>query len=168
MKYAGPVAGKLGISLEQAAAMAGVLANMGIRGSDAGTAMACQPGSSGITAKGGSRGAERAWRVCLGCRGQNAPMEDVLADLYKATRKYGEVDRVSFFKDIAGEEAFTSFMALVDAAGDGSLPKLRKELEGARGEAERTAKVMANNLDGDSEITQQCMGRVAHPHCRSD
>ncbi|HCX7581889.1 TPA: phage tail tape measure protein, partial [Escherichia coli] len=39
MKYAGPVAGKLGISLEQAAAMAGVLANMGIRGSDAGTAM---------------------------------------------------------------------------------------------------------------------------------
>ncbi len=32
MKYAGPVAGKLGISLEQAAAMAGVLANMGIRG----------------------------------------------------------------------------------------------------------------------------------------
>ncbi|OJN35067.1 phage tail tape measure protein, partial [Escherichia coli] len=33
--------------------------------------------------------------------------------------------------------------------GDGSLPKLRKELEGARGEAERTAKVMANNLDGD-------------------
>ncbi|STK48102.1 tail fiber component of prophage CP-933T [Escherichia coli] len=76
-------------------------------------------------------------------------MEDLLADLYKATRKYGEVDRVSFFKDIAGEEAFTSFMALVDAAGDGSLPKLRKELEGARGEAERTAKVMANNLDGD-------------------
>ncbi|EKI0812840.1 TPA: phage tail tape measure protein, partial [Escherichia coli] len=73
----------------------------------------------------------------------------VLADLYKATRKYGEVDRVSFFKDIAGEEAFTSFMALVDAVGDGSLPKLRKELEGARGEAERTAKVMANNLDGD-------------------
>ncbi|EKZ2301563.1 phage tail tape measure protein [Escherichia coli] len=117
MKYAGPVAGKLGISLEQAAAMAGVLANMGIRGSDAG--------------------------------GKMRPMEDVLADLYKATRKYGEVDRVSFFKDIAGEEAFTSFMALVDAAGDGSLPKLRKELEGARGEAERTAKVMANNLDGD-------------------
>ncbi len=81
--------------------------------------------------------------------GKMRPMEDLLTDLYKATRKYGEVDRVSFFKDIAGEEAFTSFMALVDAAGDGSLPKLRKELEGARGEAERTAKVMANNLDGD-------------------
>ncbi|STE55300.1 tail protein (modular protein) [Escherichia coli] len=30
--------------------------------------------------------------------GKMRPMEDVLADLYKATRKYGEVDRVSFFK----------------------------------------------------------------------
>ena len=60
MKYAGPVAGKLGISLEQAAAMAGVLANMGIRGSDAGRQCASL-GSSGITAKGSSRGAERAW-----------------------------------------------------------------------------------------------------------
>ncbi|HHP7258323.1 TPA: phage tail tape measure protein [Shigella sonnei] len=82
-------------------------------------------------------------------KGKMRPMENVLADLYKATRKYGEVDRVSFFKDIAGEEAFTSFMGLVDAAGDGFLAKLRKELEGARGEAERTAKVMANNLDGN-------------------
>ena len=44
----------------------------------------------------------------------------------KPPAKYGEVDRVSFFKDIAGEEAFTSFMATVDAAGDGSLPKLEK------------------------------------------
>ncbi|WP_284068925.1 phage tail tape measure protein [Escherichia coli] len=51
MKYAGPVAGKLGISLEQAAAMAGVLANMGIRGVMP-DGNACQPGSSGITAKG--------------------------------------------------------------------------------------------------------------------
>jgi TP901 family phage tail tape measure protein len=39
MKYAGPVASKLGISLEEAAGMAGILANNGLRGSDAGTAM---------------------------------------------------------------------------------------------------------------------------------
>lgn len=37
MKYAGPVAANLGISLEQASAMAGMLANNGLRGSDAGT-----------------------------------------------------------------------------------------------------------------------------------
>ncbi|EEW3778538.1 phage tail tape measure protein [Escherichia coli] len=149
MKYAGPVAGKLGISLEQAAAMAGVLANMGIRGSDAGTAMRASLARLASPPKAAAEALKELGVAVSDANGKMRPMEDVLADLYKATRKYGEVDRVSFFKDIAGEEAFTSFMALVDAAGDGSLPKLRKELEGARGEAERTAKVMDNNLDGD-------------------
>ncbi|WP_096941772.1 phage tail tape measure protein [Escherichia coli] len=149
MKYAGPAAGKLGISLEQAAAMAGVLANMGIRGSDAGTAMRASLARLASPPKAAAEALKELGVAVSDANGKMRPMEDVLADLYKATRKYGEVDRVSFFKDIAGEEAFTSFMALVDAAGDGSLPKLRKELEGARGEAERTAKVMANNLDGD-------------------
>ncbi|HHK8845322.1 TPA: phage tail tape measure protein [Escherichia coli] len=149
MKYAGPVAGKLGISLEQAAAMAGVLANMGIRGSDAGTAMRASLARLASPPKAAAEALKELGVSVSDAGGKMRPMEDLLTDLYKATRKYGEVDRVSFFKDIAGEEAFTSFMALVDAAGDGSLPKLRKELEGARGEAERTAKVMANNLDGD-------------------
>lgn len=149
MKYAGPVAGKLGISLEQAAAMAGVLANMGIRGSDAGTALRKSLANLSSPPKAAAEALKELGVAVSDANGKMRPMEDVLADLYKATRKYGEVDRVSFFKDIAGEEAFTSFMALVDAAGNGSLPKLRKELEGARGEAERTAKVMADNLDGD-------------------
>ncbi|EHD3449987.1 phage tail tape measure protein, partial [Escherichia coli O152] len=149
MKYAGPVAGKLGISLEQAAAMAGVLANMGIRGSDAGTALRKSLANLSSPPKAAAEALKELGVSVSDAGGKMRPMEDLLADLYKATRKYGEVDRVSFFKDIAGGEAFTSFMALVDAAGNGSLPKLRKELEGARGEAERTAKVMADNLDGD-------------------
>ncbi len=77
------------------------------------------------------------------------PMEDVLLDLYKATQKYGQVDQVSFFKDIAGEEAFVGLQTLVAAAGSGELQKLTRELQGARGEADRVAKVMADNLDGD-------------------
>ncbi|EFR4337506.1 phage tail tape measure protein, partial [Escherichia coli] len=74
---------------------------------------------------------------------------DVLLDLYKATQKYGQVDQVSFFKDIAGEEAFVGLQTLVAAAGSGELQKLTRELQGARGEADRVAKVMADNLDGD-------------------
>ena len=77
------------------------------------------------------------------------PMEDVLLDLYKATQKYGQVDQISFFKDIAGEEAFVGLQTLVAAAGSGELQKLTRELQGARGEADRVAQVMADNLDGD-------------------
>ncbi|HID3925105.1 TPA: phage tail tape measure protein, partial [Escherichia coli] len=82
-------------------------------------------------------------------RGKMRPMEDVLLDLYKATQKYGQVDQVSFFKDIAGEEAFVGLQTLVAAAGSGELQKLTRELQGARGESDRVAKVMADNLDGD-------------------
>lgn len=87
MKYTGPVAAKLGISLEEAAAMAGMLANNGLRGSDAGTAM-----------------------------------------------------RASLSRLASPPKA---------AAGSGELQKLTRELQGARGEADRVAKVMADNLDGD-------------------
>ncbi len=78
----------------------------------------------------------RRWRMCC-------------LNLYKATQKYGQVDQVSFFKDIAGEEAFVGLQTLVAAAGSGELQKLTRECRGQGREADRVAKVMADNLDGD-------------------
>lgn len=149
MKYTGPVAAKLGISLEEAAAMAGMLANNGLRGSDAGTAMRTSLSRLASPPKAAADALKELGVSVADARGKMRPMEDVLLDLYKATQKYGQVDQVSFFKDIAGEEAFVGLQTLVAAAGSGELQKLTRELQGARGEADRVAKVMADNLDGD-------------------
>ncbi|HFT9086485.1 TPA: phage tail tape measure protein, partial [Escherichia coli] len=149
MKYTGPVAAKLGISLEEAAAMAGMLANNGLRGSDAGTAMRASLSHLASPPKAAADALKELGVSVADARGKMRPMEDVLLDLYKATQKYGQVDQVSFFKDIAGEEAFVGLQTLVAAAGSGELQKLTRELQGARGEADRVAKVMADNLDGD-------------------
>ena len=149
MKYTGPVAAKLGISLEEAAAMAGMLANNGLRGSDAGTAMRASLSRLASPPKAAADALKELGVSVADARGKTRPMEDVLLDLYKATQKYGQVDQVSFFKDIAGEEAFVGLQTLVAAAGSGELQKLTRELQGARGEADRVAKVMADNLDGD-------------------
>ncbi|EHS3128287.1 phage tail tape measure protein, partial [Escherichia coli] len=149
MKYTGPVAAKLGISLEEAAAMAGMLANNGLRGSDAGTAMRASLSRLASPPKAAADALKELGVSVADARGKMRPMEDVLVDLYKATQKYGQVDQVSFFKDIAGEEAFVGLQTLVAAAGSGELQKLTRELQGARGEADRVAKVMADNLDGD-------------------
>ncbi|HBP9002377.1 TPA: phage tail tape measure protein [Escherichia coli] len=149
MKYTGPVAAKLGISLEEAAAMAGMLANNGLRGSDAGTAMRASLSRLASPPKAAADALKELGGSVADARGKMRPMEDVLLDLYKATQKYGQVDQVSFFKDIAGEEAFVGLQTLVAAAGSGELQKLTRELQGARGEADRVAKVMADNLDGD-------------------
>ncbi|SQA95407.1 phage tail tape measure protein, TP901 family, core region [Yokenella regensburgei] len=77
------------------------------------------------------------------------PAEVVLSDIYKSIKKYGDTDQLSFFKDIAGEEAAKSFQALVRSAGSGELQKLLADLRGSQGEAQKAAKVMADNLSGD-------------------
>ncbi|EIC8753108.1 phage tail tape measure protein [Salmonella enterica] len=149
MKYAGTGMAGLGVSVEQTTAMIGVMANVGLRGSIAGTGL--QTTFSRLAAptdKAASALKELGVNVA-DSTGKMRPAEVVLADIYKAVRKYGDVDQLSFFKDIAGEEAAKSFQALVQSAGSGELQKLLAELKKAQGEAATVAKKMANNLDGD-------------------
>ncbi|PVZ29182.1 TP901 family phage tail tape measure protein [Klebsiella sp. GL120222-02] len=149
MKYAGPVASKLGISLEEAAGMAGILANNGLRGSDAGTAMRASLARLASPTAGAAKALKQLGISVSDAGGKMRPIETILSDLYKATKKYGQVDQVSFFKDIAGEEAFVGLQTLVAGAGSGELQKLVRELKVAGGEASAVAKKIADNLSGD-------------------
>lgn len=82
-------------------------------------------------------------------RGKLRPVEQILGDLYKATKKYGDTDQISFFKDIAGEEAMVGLQTLVKSVGSGDLQRLIAELKKAQGESASTAKKMSDNLGGD-------------------
>lgn len=149
MKYAGTGMAGLGVSVEQTTAMIGVMANVGLRGSIAGTGL--QTTFSRLaapTGKAASALKELGVNVA-DATGKMRPAEVVLADIYKSVSKYGDVDQLSFFKDIAGEEAAKSFQALVQSAGSGELQKLLGELKKAQGESATVAKKMADNLDGD-------------------
>ncbi|EEE7824314.1 phage tail tape measure protein [Salmonella enterica] len=149
MKYAGTGMAGLSVSVEQTTAMIGVMANVGLRGSIAGTGL--QTTFSRLAAPTGkARDALKELGVTVAdATGKMRPAEAVLADIYKSVKKYGQTDQLSFFKDIAGEEAAKSFQALVQSAGSGELQKLLAELKGAKGEATDVAKKMADNLDGD-------------------
>ncbi|WP_177941475.1 phage tail tape measure protein [Klebsiella grimontii] len=149
MKYAGPVASKLGISLEEAAGMAGILANNGLRGSDAGTAMRSSLARLASPTAGAAKALKQLGVSVSDASGKMRPVETILLDLYNATKKYGQVDQVGFFKDIAGEEAFVGLQTLVAGAGSGELQKLIDALKAASGEASAVAKKMADNLGGD-------------------
>lgn len=148
MKYTGPVAAKLGISLEEAAAMAGMLANNGLRGSDAGTAMRASLSRLASPPKAAADALKELGVSVADARGKMRPMEDVLLDLYKATQKYGQVDGLL----LQGHRRRRGVRWFTDACCGGwfrRAAKLTRELQGARGEADRVAKVMADNLDGD-------------------
>lgn len=149
MTYAGVGAEKLGVSVEEAAALVGVLAVQGVRGSMAGTGLRASL-SRLASPVGKAKDALKELGVSVAdSTGKMRPIEGVLTDLYKTTKKYGNTDQLSFFKDIAGEEAANSLQTLVQAAGSGQLQKLLSELKKSQGEALKAAKVMADNLGGD-------------------
>lgn len=139
----------LGVDVERTTAMIGVMANVGLRGSIAGTGL--QTTFSRLAAPTGkAQAALKELGVSVAdATGKMRPAEVVLSDIYKSIKKYGDTDQLSFFKDIAGEEAAKSFQALVRSAGSGELQKLLADLRGSKGEAQKAAKVMADNLSGD-------------------
>ncbi|HBH4550648.1 TPA: phage tail tape measure protein, partial [Escherichia coli] len=149
MKYTGPVAASLGLSLEQTAAMTGLLGSMGIRGSDAGTALRSSLSRLVNPPKAAAKALKQLGVETQDAYGNMRPMEDILYELYQATRKYGNAAKVSFFSDIAGQEAYVSLMSLVEQAGEKNLPRLTREIQAANGELEENARIMADNLDGD-------------------
>lgn len=149
MKYAGTGMAGLGVSVEQTTAMIGVMANVGLRGSIAGTGLQTTFSRLAAPTDKAANALKELGVSVADSTGKMKPAEVVLADIYKAVRKYGDVDQLSFFKDIAGEEAAKSFQALVQSAGSGELQKLIGELKKAQGESATVAKKMADNLDGD-------------------
>ena len=151
MKVVGPVAAGLGINLEEAAAMTGTLARVGIRGSEAGTAMRRALSRLASPTTAANKALKELGVETADASGKMRRPFDILLDLQKKASRFGDVDQISFFKDIAGEEGFTGLQSLVNGAGDGYLQSLYEQIAQAHKnqEANTVAKVKTNNLGGD-------------------
>ncbi|MGR7180224.1 phage tail tape measure protein [Klebsiella aerogenes] len=149
MKYAGTGMAGLGVDVERTTAMIGVMANVGLRGSIAGTGLQTTFSRLAAPTTKAQAALKQLGVTVADATGKMRPAEAILSDIYKSVSKYGDTDQLSFFKDIAGEEAAKSFQALVRSAGSGELQKLLADLRGSQGEAQKAAKVMADNLSGD-------------------
>lgn len=151
MKVVGPVAAGLGISLEEAAAMTGTLARVGIRGSEAGTAMRRSLSRLASPTTAAKRALKELGVETADANGKMRRPFDILLDLQKRVSRFGDVDQVSFFKDIAGEEGFTGLQSLVKGAGDGYLQSLYEQIAEAHKnqEALAVANKKKDNFGGD-------------------
>ncbi|MCW9589618.1 phage tail tape measure protein [Klebsiella oxytoca] len=151
MKVVGPVAAGLGINLEEAAAMTGTLARVGIRGSEAGTAMRRSLSRLASPTTAAKKALKELGVETADASGKMRRPFDILLDLQKKASRFGDVDQISFFKDIAGEEGFTGLQSLVSGAGDGYLQSLYEQIAQAHKnqEANTVAKVKTNNLGGN-------------------
>ncbi|HEJ9551722.1 MULTISPECIES: phage tail tape measure protein [Proteus] len=154
MKYVAPVASGLGVDLETAAATTGKLGDAGIQGSMAGTSLRAILGRLAEPPKMAAKALEELGIKTRDAKGNLRDFPELLAELDKKTAKMGNAQRAGFFKHIAGEEAFSALSVLAEQAGKGELQTLVADLKQAKGEAQKVAGTMTDNLSGDMKNLQ--------------
>lgn len=147
MKYAGATASAFGLDIEQTSAMLGVMANNGIKGSMAGTSLKSVLSRLSAPTKEVYNGFEAlgisAEEVALGCQ----DLGSFLPIVKERMSELSEAQQVQVAKQIAGSEAMSGFLAIVNGATD-SLPELTAKLYDAGGKAEEMANTMESGLGG--------------------
>ncbi|RUT67196.1 phage tail tape measure protein [Morganella morganii] len=130
-------------------ALAGAMADNGIRGSMAGTSL--RAGLSRLVAPvGKGQKAMEALGVSIkDANGQLRSADEILKDVGIRLRKYDQASQIKLKKDIFGEEAMVGMGAVIDATLNGKYDKLKKLNDEARGRAKAIADTNMDNLDGD-------------------
>jgi len=147
MKYAAPMAHTYGWSLEQTAAGMMVLANSGIKGSLAGQAFASSLGRLAAPTKRMKKVLAATNMEFFDANEKMKPLPDVVAELERATAKMTDKQRAATLSTLFGAEAFKHWAVLLDA-GSESLRGMTTNLENADGTAQKMAKTMLDNLNG--------------------
>jgi TP901 family phage tail tape measure protein len=149
MKYVGPIARSLGISMEDTAAAIGVLANQGIQGSMAGTGLK----TSLSTLVNPSKAAQAAIQSLNLTTNELNPQFNRLDDIIRKLAESG-LDAERAFQ-IFGQRGATAMLALT-----GDIPGLEKLIgvtNAAAGSAQRMAKIMIDNVKGDADLLKSAL-----------
>lgn len=146
-KYAASVAGSLGYSMEDVAVATGLMANSGIKASQAGTALRSIMQRLATNTGGATDAMKELGVETANADGTMRPLSDVMDDLRKATAGLTDEQKTAVAKTIAGTEAMGGLLAIVNAA-PADYEKLTKAVKDSSGAAEKMANTMQNNVGG--------------------
>lgn len=154
-KYAAPVAGALGYSMEDTAVAIGLMADAGIKGEQAGTSLRAI-----LTRLSTDAGASKNTLGALGIltkelgvafydtEGKTRPLIDVLTEARTAWSGLSEEQQVSYAKTIAGQEGMSGWLSLMSSAPE-KFDRLTEGIKNSNGAAQEMATTMQDNLQGD-------------------
>lgn len=150
MKYAGSVAGGLGISMQDLSLAIGTMANSGIKGSMAGTAL-----RGGLTRLIAPTDKAKALMDKYGISIQKTAdgNVDLRATMEHLQDKMGGLDKTTqnmVAKQIFGQTAMNGWLTIINADGD-AFDELALKIDNAKGSADRMAETMTDNLWGDMQ-----------------
>ena len=156
LKYAGPVAKSLGVSLEDTTAILGVLGNVGIQGSEAGTALRRL---SVISAGAGGKLQELFGVSNVDAAGQMKPLVQILDEINTVTRDMPVGERTAKMAKAFGLLGITSANVLSQTAG--GVVELAERLKNVDGVAAKTAKAMDAGLGGSMRLARSAVNDTA-------
>lgn len=146
-RYAAPLAGAMGYSVEDVSLVLGTMASQGIKATQAGTSLRriLSDLSSDFSVCG-----EEAGEMEIKVQNQDGSMRslyDIVMDTRQAFSQLTEAERVNQAKALVGQNAMSGFLALMGAT-DEDVQKLSASLNDTGGAAERMAETMQDNLGG--------------------
>ena len=159
-KYCAPIAGALGFSAEDTAEAIGLMANAGIKSSQAGTALRTIMNNLAGDVKISGRAIGEVTIATTNADGSMRDLSDILADCRVAFGNLTESEKANAAESLVGKNAMSGFLALVNAA-PADIAKLSGAIDNCDGSAEKMAATMQDNLAGQLTILKSQLQELA-------
>ena len=159
-KYCAPIAGAMGYTAEDVAEAIGLMANSGIKSTQAGTALrTMMTRLQGELELSGSAFGEVSVATA-NADGSMRELGDILGDLRVYFSQMTESEAAAAAETLVGKNAMSGFLAVMQAA-PGDIEKLNSAIANCDGTAEDMAATMQDNLTGQLTILKSQLEELA-------
>ena len=155
-KYVGAAAGAMGYSIQDIALATGLMANSGIKGSEAGTALRSVITRMAKPTKESSAAMKKLGLSITDSKGRMKSFGTIMKDMRKGMKGMTEDQKASYAAMLGGQEAMSGVLAIANAS-EKDFNKLSKAIDNSKNAAQNMAKVKLDNLKGDVTILKSSM-----------
>ncbi len=159
-KYAGAMAGTLHYEIEDVALATGLMANAGIKGTMAGTALNNIFTRLATNTNGAADAVKELGIDIFDSKGKAIPFVDVMEKLRKATADFTDEQKAAFGYKVAGTYGEKGFLSILNAKQDDYEELWEAIYKNADGAAQRMSEIMLDNLTGSLTLLQSAVDGV--------
>lgn len=150
-KYAAPVLGSLGYSAEDAALAIGLMANAGIKSSQAGTALRGAITNLAKPTDTVAAAMDKYGISLTDSEGNMLSLREVMEQLREKLGGLSEAEQANAAASLFGKEAMSGMLAIINGS-DADFDKLSNAIANCDGTSEKMAETMNDNLKGQITI----------------
>lgn len=155
-KYVASMAGSLSYSIEDVALMTGLMANSGIKSTQAGTALNSVLTRLATNSSGAADAIAALGVNFYDSAGNARPLGIVMGELREATKGMNQEQKSNLANTVAGMEAQKGLLAILNASEE-DYNKLADAISNADGASKRMSDTMMDNLSGDITLFQSAV-----------